>query len=366
MSSKGENPADLTTEEARILSTLARKGRTSTKHQRSGHVVTYEGLEELAAENPRMSIDKILKSLQDKGYLRESYYDYILLCPNCDSFNIYTNYSCPYCQSVKIKKTKLAEHKLCGYIGDLDEFSKLDGYLCPQCKTRLETTAAALPQLLRSKTEALRVIGSSFICDKCGAKFEKPNIVHTCDQCSRDFTYKEANYARLPAYEVVKKIEFTTPTQSGSDNVEEKEVTAKPPNTQLVQDGTSTSPSKSVNEALKGIESAFTERGFTFEYGVKLRGKSGAEQSFAAAAIKGKLKVLIDVSQTGNLVDVVSLVGKKKDIDLESIILIDITGNPYLASMGERYKIAVLDWKNGEHSKLLAGILDDAGENKND
>jgi transposase-like protein len=358
MSSKGENKSDLTRDEARILSTLAEKGLISMRPVQSGDALAYEGLEELAKELPGKNISEILKSLLDKGYLKESDYHNILVCPSCNSVNILTSYSCPHCQSRKIRKSKLAEHKLCGYIGNLDDFDQVDGYLCPKCKTHIAKISSDQTGV---KAEVLRVIGSSFVCDICGAKFEKPSIIYTCNHCESDFTSKEASHIRIPAYEVVKKLELSTLKQLYPDHAEE-EVDVKTQSVKQAQEPVGKSPPKSASEATKGIESAFKKRGFTFEYGYKLRGKSGFEQSFDAVAKKGKITVLIDISQTGDQADLIGLVGKKKDVDVGSIILLDITGNPYLVSLGKQYAITVLDGRSGEYSKIIADILGGEGE----
>jgi hypothetical protein len=359
MSENIESP-NLTNEERKILTTLASKGLTSTKPGRSNGAIIYEGLEGLAKDYPGRSISKIMQSLVTKGYMRESNYDYLLLCPSCDYVNIYTNYGCPSCQSRKVRKTKLAEHKLCGYLGDVEEFVQADDYVCPKCKTHLEKITPDQPKKTGPKGESLRIIGSSFVCDKCGAKFDKPNIIHTCEHCGSDFTYKEANYVRLPIYEVAKKVDFTEQLQPEAELPDEIEVSvesAKPQDTlehvPLLQ---------LASEAIKGVESALKERGYTFQNNFKIRGKSGTEQSFTAAAQKGSSRILIDVTRTGNPVDIISLVGKKRDVDAESIILLDISGNPNIASLGSKYNIPVIDGRSQEYSKSLDRIINEKGD----
>ena len=405
MSSKGENKSDLTRDEARILSILAEKGLTSTKPVQSGDALAYEGLEELAKELPVEKIGEMLKTLLDKGYLKESDYNNILACPSCGSVNILTSYSCPHCQSRKIRKSKLVEHKLCGYIGNLDDFEEVDGYICPKCKSHIAKISSDQTGKKGVKTEVLRVIGSSFVCDTCGAKFEKPNIVHTCKQCESDFTGKKAKYTRMPVYEVVEKQAPGTPKMIATKETKTKETpiktkrsrsrvfsfvkrpqksinpvietksTPKPigeekspksndeAESPLKPSGMVKAPPISTAEALKGIESEFKNIGFTFEYGYKLRGKSGFEQSFDAVAKRGELTVLIDVSKTGEQADLIGLVGKKKDVDVGSIILLDITGKPYLVSLGKQYAITVLDGRSKDYSESIAEILGDKGGN---
>ena len=295
MSSTSENKADLTQDEVSILSTLAEKGLSTTKPVQSGGALVYEGLEELTKELSGKKISQLLKSLLDKGYLKESSNQSVLVCPKCESSNVTTTYVCPYCQSKKVRKSKLAEHKLCGYIGNLDEFDQVDGYLCPKCKTQITRISSDPKTKQGGQTEVLRVIGSSYVCDKCGAKFEKPNIVHTCINCNKDFTYKEANYIQIPTYEVVKKLD---PTQMlpVSDNVEEKKASTQTTRARHVQEPVK-NPATSVSDVIEQIRARIQENGFTLEIGFKLPGKSGFKQSFDAGAKKGELLVLLDVWQ---------------------------------------------------------------------
>jgi transposase-like protein len=362
MSSKGEDETDLTVEEARILSTLAEKGLNTTRPIQSGGNLVYEGLDEIAKELPEKNIRKYLKSLLDKGYLKESDHQTILSCPSCDSVNILPSQCCPYCQSRKVRKTKLAEHKLCGYIGSLDDFDQVDGYLCPKCKTQITKINSDPTTKPDAEAEMLRVIGSSFVCDTCGAKFEKPSIIYTCSDCESNFTNKKANHVQIPAYEVVKKLELETLRPIISPRPTEQKVEENTQAAEITHEPEIKPPLVTANEAIKRIESAFRKRGFTFQYGYKLRGKSGFEQSFDAAAKKGEQTVLIDVSQTGDQADLIGLVGKKKDVDVRSIILLDITGNSDHMSLGKQYAITVIDGRSGDYSKTIAEILSDAGE----
>ena len=361
MSSKRGSNADLTTEEAKILSTLLEKGLNTIRPIQSGSTLAYEGLEEIAKELPEKDIRKYLKSLQHKGYLKESDHQNMLSCPSCDSVNILTSQCCPYCQSKKVKKSKLAEHKLCGYIGNLDEFDQVDSYVCPKCKTQITKNSVDATIKPDSKVEVLRVIGSTFVCDICGAKFEKPSIIYTCSDCDSNFSNKKANHTQLPVYEVAKKLELEALKQIISPTSPEQKVEEKPPVPEPSQEPVIKSPPETTNEAIKGIESALKNRGFTFQYGYKLRGRSGFEQSFDAAAKKGEQTILIDVSQTGDQAELIGLVGKKKDVDAESIILLDITGNPNLVSLGKQFAITVIDGRSRDYTKPVAEILGDEG-----
>jgi hypothetical protein len=112
-------------------------------------------------------------------------------------------------------------------------------------------------------------------------------------------------------------------------------------------------------DALRGVEKLITEKGYEVELNAKLRGKSGVEQTFNLVAKKDKTLLLLDVSAWGSQNDLISLLGKKMDFDSKPIILLDLAGNPNLASLGKPYNILVLDGKSEKHLEILAGVLDD-------
>ena len=325
----------LTPNEERLLNMLVDKGIRVIKPNRTDHVIIFEGLEELTKELNEKEIKKILKSLSLKGFLKEKDYDSALLCPQCNSLKIFSRYNCPQCQSLNVQRVQLIEHTSCGYIGNRSEFEQDDGLVCPKCKIAIGDFVAAQSKSLQEKNKSIRVIGSSFVCDKCGSKFEKPSTTHTCEQCKASFTYREANYEKLPSYELTEKVEALA-------------------------------PNRFVMDALRQVEKKLIEKGYAVELDAKLIGKSGVEQSFDLVAKKGKDIIILDVSAWGNQNDLIALLGKKMDVDSKSIILLDLTANPNLASLGKPYNITVLDGKDEKHLEQLASLLDDVGKREDE
>ncbi|MCX6654136.1 MAG: hypothetical protein NTY03_03330 [Candidatus Bathyarchaeota archaeon] len=329
MSSKQIDVIKLSPNEEKLLNTLVDKGIREIKPKKVDHTIEYESLQELTKEISEKEIKKLLKSLTLKGFMKEKTYDSALFCPICDSLQVYSKYNCPQCQSLSIHRVQLIEHSFCGYIGNRSEFEQEEGLTCTKCKTFIGDFAIAQDKNQPDKSKKIRVIGSSFTCDKCGSKFEKPSTTHNCDRCGASFTYKEANYEKLPSYELTEKVE-------------------------------SLAPNRFIMDALRQVEKVFTSKGYQVELNSKLLGKSGVEQSFDLVAKKAQDAILLDVSAWGSQNDLINLLGKKMDVNFKSMILLDLAGNLNLASLGETYKITVLNGKDNSHLKLLAALLDEA------
>ena len=127
------------------------------------------------------NIEDLLFDLSEKGFLDEQEYDRSIFCPNCGSIHVYSKLNCPRCNSRKVNRHELIEHPHCGYIGGIDDLKRTSrGYICPNCG---ETLRNKRIELARRKSDYL-VIGSSYSCDNCGHKFDKPNTSHHCQKCA--------------------------------------------------------------------------------------------------------------------------------------------------------------------------------------
>jgi hypothetical protein len=147
-----------------------------------------------------------------------------------------------------------------------------------------------------------------------------------CQNCKATFTYREASYEKLPSYELTDKIELLSPKRFERD-------------------------------ALHQVEKIFSEKGYSVEIDGKIMGKSGVEQSFDLIARKDKKIILLDVSAWGRQTDLISLLGKKMDVDSQSIFLLDLGGNPNLSALAKPYNIVVLDGKDDKHMENLTTII---------
>ena len=319
--------------EQKLLKIIKEKKLKNIAQIRNGGHLHYEGLEEVTNEIGQEELKNLLNKLASKNNLIAKTNESTIFCPHCDSVSINSRYECPRCQSYNVKKIQLIEHKLCGYIGNIKEFGTGANLVCPKCKTEIGNYFDAKDPERVDNRRTIKLIGSTFECEKCGSKFEKPNITHKCESCTAAFNYKDAIYEKVYTYEV--------PSTSTEPTVNEKK-----------------------NQSLNAISEILIKNGYNVEVDTKLPGKSGVEQHFDIAAKKGRDITLIDISTEGNQNDIISLLGKKMDLDAKSIILLDITGNERLASLGKSYEIEVLDGRDEKHLEKLVNLLTDADKGR--
>jgi CheY-like chemotaxis protein len=154
---------------------------------------------------------QIFQSLAKKGYLKPREHIRALICPQCGSPHVYSKYTCPRCQSIEINRMRLIEHPFCGYTGFTDKFTSGSHLVCPNCQTDL-SPALGMPRGDGSKQD-YKIIGSSFECEDCGHRFDRPNNQNSCQECGLTFDYKSARYEKLYSYEipedVIKKLRVT-------------------------------------------------------------------------------------------------------------------------------------------------------------
>jgi DNA-directed RNA polymerase subunit RPC12/RpoP len=268
-------------------------------------------------------IEDLLISLTAKGFLTEQEYDRSIFCPNCSSIHVYSKLTCPRCNSNKVTRHELIEHPNCGFIGGVSELKKTNrGYICPNCGEILRNKKM---DMATRKTDYL-VIGSSYSCDNCGHKFDKPNTSHHCQNCGTIFDFRQAGYEKSYKYQLTNKIHEITPTRA-------------------------------IRDMIRSIEQSLLENDVQVELEGQLTGKSGEIRNFEIIAEKNKKKIVIDLSPWGKKEDLTNLLGKKMDIDVESTILIDMSGKNVLEPLGEVYQIKIFNGKNPDFNEQLSEYL---------
>ncbi|RLI08771.1 hypothetical protein DRO42_05740 [Candidatus Bathyarchaeota archaeon] len=313
MSRKNQRPV-LTPEEKGLLTRLIEKGVKEIKPRIGPEGVTYDGLEDLAEEHGWQKLRQLLESLGDKGYLIVKEHDRAIFCPKCGAVHVYSKYTCPRCQSANVNRMELIEHPFCGYIGDRESFVSEDDLVCPNCKTNLGAADGASPG--DGSRQDYKVIGTTFECEKCGYRFNRPNVLHVCQVCGANFDYKTARYEKLYAYEVPEQV---------------AEVLGCAPRKDAI---------------LAPLESALRARGYQVERDGEVRGLSGGEHTFNIVAQKGSERVVVDVSMEGSQNDIISLLGKKMDVNPTTTVLIDMSDSEELSALGKVYGIKVLNGKD--------------------
>jgi len=324
MSRMEEKP--LTDEERGLLIRLIEKGVKELKPIPRGGRIQYEGVEDLYEEYGAEKLHSLLESLADKGFLLVKEYDRVILCPKCGSVDVYSKYSCPRCHSMRVDRMELIEHPFCGYIGDKASFISDSSLICPNCRTELGPVDGKPPG--DGSRRDYRIIGSSFECRKCGYRFERPQVIHVCNECGAIFNYMTARYERLYSYEIPEEVAETIG---------------------LVPE---------LRSILQPLESTLMEHGYTVERNGRLIGVSGGEHTFNLVASKGGRRIVIDISRRGEQRDIVSLLGKKMDVRPTSTVLIDMSGSTEISALGKVYDITVFDGKDVELRRKFSEHLD--------
>ena len=199
----------LTEEEVFFLTLIINKGIKEVKPIIGDKGIQYEGLDYILIEN-NYQWDKIsdtLKAIAIKGIINKKEDEKFLQCPKCGSPKVYTKYSCLKCESTHITNMRIVEHPFCGFTGTLDSFRKGSGLVCPKCNNKVASSARDVNMKSeRVRKRFIKIIGSTFECDKCGWKSDRPNIVHSCSECGSNFSYKNSNYESISSYDIPENV----------------------------------------------------------------------------------------------------------------------------------------------------------------
>jgi transcription elongation factor Elf1 len=233
--------------------------------------------------------------LARKGTLKSKVVDRALICPHCGSPEVHSKFTCPRCNYESVELTQLIEHKKCGYIGALSDFSKPNGLVCPRCRTTLT-----------SDPMDYRIIGNFYQCENCGNRFDKPEVKHICQNCGKPSTFQDVKYEKVFSYRVSEEVV--------------RELGRELP-------------------ILENIRLFLVDKGFTVKLPSEVAGASGVKSSFAIIAEKGDVRIVVDVSLEGNKKDLVALLAKKVDVNPTRALILDLSGGAELATLGKIYGI---------------------------
>lgn len=285
-------------QERELLRKLVKKGVLELKPTLNKLGIRYLEAEKAWKKTDSTHVKSILKSLEKRGVLKSKFIDRILTCPDCGSPKVYSKYTCPKCNSHNVEYTQLLEHMKCGYISSKDNFTKGPSLVCPKCQAEL-------------KEEAIhyRVIGNCYECEKCGYRFDKPEIIHICQKCRRNFTYQEAKYLKIFSYKITDK---------------------------TVNDFRKDIP------ILDNIQNILTQKGFEVQMYPQITGTSGVQHPFDILAEKNQTLLVIDISITGNKNDMITLLGKKVDVNPTKALIIDLSKLDELTPLEKVYDITVI------------------------
>jgi len=306
--------------EQEFLRGLIKKGVFELKPIPNKLGVRYVEAEELLKGVDSTQVKSILMNLERKGSLKSQFIDRVLTCPDCGSPDVYSKYTCLKCNSQNVEYVELFEHMKCGYIGSNDKFMKDTSLICPSCQTKLT-----------EETIQYRVIGNCYQCEKCGYRFDKPEIIHICQNCTRNFTYQEAKYIKIFAYKIAdeKIIDFRRDLP-----------------------------------ILESIQKILTDKGFKVQLHPRIAGTSGVQHTTDVLAEKNETRLVIDMSITGNKNDMIALLGKKIDINPTATVIIDLSNLNELTMLEKVYNITVFKAKNDNFLNQFENFLATMNQSK--
>ena len=283
-------------ESEELLRKLIKKGVLQLKPTLDKAAVRYVEAEEAWNANSSQ-VKIILDDLMKKNLLKSESLDRVLTCPHCGSPDMHSKYACPRCKSDNVGFTELLEHMRCGNIGPKDTFVKGTFLVCPRCQS-----------VLTEGSPDNRVIGNFYQCEKCGHRFDRPDVVHLCMNCGQTSTHQTAKYTKVFRYtipdEIAKELQRDLP-------------------------------------ALKNLKKTLTDRGFRIQMRARVKGVSGAESVFDILAEKDNVRLVIDISTTGDKNDIIGLLAKKVDVNPTRAAIIDLSGSDVQTSLGKVYDVLV-------------------------
>jgi predicted RNA-binding Zn-ribbon protein involved in translation (DUF1610 family) len=297
-----------------LLRRLVKRGVLELKPTLDKAGVHYVEAKEAWKSNDSVQVRGLLDVLEKKRFLKSRLLERVLTCPNCGSPEVHSKYACSRCGSYDVDFVELLEHAKCGHIGTRGEFLRDAGLVCPSCRVALV-----------EEVVDYRVIGNFYQCEKCGYRFDKPEVVHFCQNCGRVSSVQEAKYVKLSAYTIAED---------------------------LVREFARELP------ILETIEKVLAGMGFRVKLRAKIGGASGVQSPFDVVAEKNGVRLVMDVSVVGDKKDIVALLAKKIDVAPTKAVIVDLSGGEELVGLGRVYDITVFKAAAGGVGGLPEGFED--------
>ncbi len=280
-----------------FLSDLVKRGVLEIKPSFEKSRIRYPDAEEYFKSSSFTTMKYSLDLLVREGILKEKAVDRVLTCPNCNSPEVHAKFACPKCGSDNVGLTQFLEHKICGYIGSRNDFLKVNSLVCPRCGTALSEADGSY-----------RGIGNFYECEKCDNRFDKPEVIHICQNCGKTSTFQDIKYTKISTYRI---------------------------NDDVLRELTSELP------LLENMRKFLENEGFKVKLHSKITGVSGIQSSFDLIVQKESILLVIDVSLEGNKCDIISFLAKQIDINPTKALILDLSGGTELAALGKIYGLEV-------------------------
>jgi hypothetical protein len=151
----------------------------------------YPKAEKITGESSEHTND-LLGVMMAAGLLHGRICGNIAICPKCADHRIVQHARCPHCGLPTLETGIGLEHFTCEHTAFIENFSRPQGLICPQCKLLLSTGT-------------YRSLGRVYHCITCNHYFPAPELVFGCLTCRTTFRTKEARYKPVYCYTVVEQ-----------------------------------------------------------------------------------------------------------------------------------------------------------------
>jgi len=258
----------------------------------------------------------LLERMKDADILRRSFYERLILCPECKSpAEIFVRHKCPKCGSLEMERISICEHSTCGSVWELRTL--LEQTSCPKCHVSAD-----------SDMQAFRVIGITWLCKNCGVKFDRLEEAFFCRSCSRENRLADVELLDVYSYSL-------------NHDVKEE-----------VQNAL----------LLPILKRTFEESGLQVEMPGSLMGSSGVPQDFTIVAKKNNKCAAVDLIQAPEIVDVSAVLAscaKLSDVKTEIGLLLVIPSiSDRARAFATAYRLNVIEGKDiGEIAIKLRDFL---------
>jgi len=149
---------------------------------------SYPDISRLIGTNEKETVE-ILESLAQQDILEKQFFEILVSCPKCESFQIQPSIRCPKCRGQQLTRCRVLEHLPCGYVGPEEDFSAEKGFLCPKCRKELKAVGLDY-----------RNLGMHYKCQSCGELFNSSGEESHCLKCQAHFPKHEAREVILYNY----------------------------------------------------------------------------------------------------------------------------------------------------------------------
>ena len=132
---------------------------------------------------------------ESSGVLEKFIYERWIVCPqHQEELSVNVRRYCPECSSMDIERLQLIEHRVCGYIAEMDKYgvkSTSELQKCPSCKRQI-----------KNLEKEIRMPGRWNRCNSCNKRFDNVIFRMHCRKFNHDFNTNEVEAVPIFYYKI--------------------------------------------------------------------------------------------------------------------------------------------------------------------